>query len=399
MKHLACRLLFILFVFVGANALAQDAYTVSGTITDENNKPVKGATVFISGTQKITSTNTDGQFTFGGMAAGNYVLSTKMLGYGISSQDVTVHDKSVNITVALKVKPIVLNEVKIGSDKNWAKHYALFKDQFLGTSANAKNCVILNPEIINFSTRNASDNKFFKIDGGILLKADADDFLIIENHQLGYRIKYLLKTFEHNTTTLHTFYDGDYSFEELDGTDDQKKVWSQNRVIAYKGSLMHFLRSVYANTVLDEGFIARQMFKSLNTFDPKVYMYPTPVKFDTLVTPLNNSFISLKFKALNIDYDPKNAARLKQGQLTQQEKQEESNSKLFGKSNNPDNASVVITTDKSSQLLLYLKEAAIDARGSVFTGYIRTFLIRGDWANKRIGDQLPFEYQPPKTTN
>ncbi|TSJ44141.1 carboxypeptidase-like regulatory domain-containing protein [Mucilaginibacter corticis] len=398
MKHLACRLLFILFVFLSANVMAQAGYTLSGTVTDENNQPVKGTTVFISGSQQITSTNKDGQFTFGNMGAGNYLVSTNMLGYAASSQDVTIYDKSVDITISLKVKPITLKEVKIGSDKNWAKHYALFKDQFLGTSADAKNCTILNPEIINFSTQKIPRN-IFEAEDHLILKADADDFLIIENKKLGYRIKYLLKTFEHNSANLHTFYDGDNSFEEMDGTADQKKVWAQNRLAAYKGSLMHFLRAVYANTVLKEGFITNQLFRSKNQWDKQNYVDPNPVRFDTLVTVINSSHVSFKFKAINIAYDPKKAARLLNHETTKEEKQEEANARLFGKSNSQTSTVLVTQTNNNSQLLLYLKEAVIDARGSVFTGYIKTFLIRGEWANKRIGDQLPFEYQPPNNTN
>ena len=387
MKHLFRQLLFIILVSIGTNTLAQETFAISGIVTDEKHEPIKSATVFISGSQQATATDANGRFTFGGMAAGNYLLSAKMLGYAMASQPVTIHDKSVNIAFSIEVKPLMLNEVKISVDKDWEKHYAIFKKQFLGTSVNAKKCVIVNPEIIHFNSKRIGSYD-------ILLKAEADDFLIIENKQLGYRIKYLLKSFQYNSDTHLTFYDGDNSFEELEGTDDQKKAWVQNRSTVYKGSLMHFLRSVFANTVLNEGFITNQLFKSSNVFDPQTYMNPSPVKFDSLVTTVDTSFISFKFSALNISYDPEKALGVKKSEL----KKEAMNNTPLDKSNSQNNSLAVNQTGKSSQVLLHLKEAIIDARGSVSTGY-RTFLIRGKWADSRIADQLPFEYLPPKTIN
>lgn len=380
----------MLLVFVGTNAIAQTAYTISGIVTDENQGPIKGVTVFISGSQQITATDAGGRFTFNRMAAGNYLVSTKMLGYAAASQAVTIHDKSASITFALLVKAIVLDEVKIGVDKYRDKYLSIFRDQFLGTSANAVSCMIVNPEIIHFNSQKFGPQH-------IILKADADDLLIIENNYLGYRIKYLLKSFEYTSSSRLTFYDGDTNFEELEGNDKQKKIWEQNRLMAYEGSLMHFLRSVFANTVVDEGFVTNQLFKSKNMFDPRTYVDPALVKFNTLVTPVDSSFVAFKFTALNIVYDAKKAARLIKSELKEQEKQEKAKNKQVEESYHEDKSPAVDETGEDSQLLLHLKEAVIDARGSVFTGY-RTFLIRGNWAKKRIGDQLPFEYQPPKTT-
>jgi hypothetical protein len=71
--------------------------------------------------------------------------------------------------------------------------------------------LIINPKVLHFTTRRR------------LLLAEADDFLIIENKRLGYRIHYQLKDFVHSATEGSTLYHGEYSFEELNGTDDQKK--------------------------------------------------------------------------------------------------------------------------------------------------------------------------------
>jgi hypothetical protein len=61
---LVCRLLFIFTLLINFNAFAQDRYSVSGIVTDESGAIQKGATVFISGSQKITSTDDNGRFEF-----------------------------------------------------------------------------------------------------------------------------------------------------------------------------------------------------------------------------------------------------------------------------------------------------------------------------------------------
>jgi hypothetical protein len=43
---------------------------------------------------------------------------------------------------------------------------------------------------------------------------------------------------------------------------------------------------------------------------------------------------------------------------------------------------------------LPFKQAIIDRRGN-YTNY-RAFFIHGDMASRRVGDKLPFDYEPPK---
>jgi hypothetical protein len=367
MKAILNKLFFILLLFANTSIWAQGNFSISGTVFDENKTPVKGATVFISGSEKITATNEAGGFTFGNIDPGTYQFSVKMLGYAPYAQNVIIKE-SVNIVIALKVKPNVLNEVVIGSNNDHKTNYQVFKQAFLGTSKNAKNCEIINPEILSFSTKRN------------LLLAEADDFLIIENKRLGYRIRYLLKDFQYDAASTIALYDGETNFEQLQGTAKAKKEWTKNRLDIYKGSFMHFLRSVYNNTTLKEGFVTYALYKknagpiSFNTVT-RIHVDARPVKFDTLVNLLDTSFISLKFKQLYVTYDPKKAAS--------------------GKPNQSDVIQKTIQVDeKSSIIVLYLKEAIIDRKGS-YTDY-RDFFIEGNWGNKRVGDQLPFEYQPPK---
>lgn len=366
------RLFFIFILLVNINVFAQGRYTVSGVVTDESGVIQKGATVFISGTQKITSSDNEGRFEFASVDAGTYQVSVKLLGFYPFTENVQVRDKSLTINVRLKVKAIMLNQVVIGNNSDWEANYAIFKEQFLGTSANAEKCVITNPKVLSFGTA-----------GRNVLTAEADEFLIIENKQLGYRVYYLLKSFEFNKTLLRTKYDGDTNFEELDGEPLMKMQWAKNRLTAYRGSLMHYLRSVYTDTQVKEGFLTHQLYQARDgKISQSTKVDNRLVNFDTIKMVIDTSFISLKFTSLLIEFDPEKANRIQKEGVDPYAKSDP-----------------VFTGNMSSNtsvLKLFLPYAIVDRKGS-YTSY-RTFLVQGNWGKRRIGDQLPFEYQPPVVT-
>jgi len=378
MRPLILRgLLSLILIQTATWAHAQSVYIIDGKVTDESLKPLAGATVFIDGSKIATATDATGQFKLTVPGAGSYHLSAKMLGYAVANKDVMLKEHSANIDFKLAVKSVVLNQINIGTDKNWAQHFEMFKKQFLGDTPNALACKIVNPEVINFSTKQS------------MLYADADEFLIIENPNLGYRIKYLLKTFQYDKMAAITSYDGDVIFEELPGTDAQKQSWTKNRQLAYAGSLMHFLRSVFTNTALREGFVAGQLYKK----DNKQYYDSKPVDFDTLVTAIDTNFIALKFTGLHVTYSPDKVAQLlKSG--TKETSLVVDSSVLRKRPIQPA-SNQGVKPKYVSDLMSYVKQVTIDASGRVFSGYLLSFLIRGDWTYRRVADQLPFEYQPP----
>ena len=360
---------FLLFFLVSFQVLlvnAQSSFNIEGRVVNEKGEVLKSATVFINGSQKITVTNDEGKFKFEKLAIGTFPLVVKMLGYLSSVQEVQLVNKDVSLEVVLQEKSFDLNEVVISPNNDRDKNYKLFKKSFLGTSKNAKNCKILNDSIINFD--------FNKKEG--ILKASTDDFLIIENRALGYQIKYLLKMFQFNISTAITIYDGQAVFEELKGTREEKLKWQESRKKVYYGSFMHFLRSVYQNTVLKEGFLAHHVFSS-NFYEAmqatQLSIDPRPVLFDTIAYIVDSAFVSLKFSnGLYVSYDPKKAAKIKSDTDAEPE--------------------YIFLNYGGSLLQLYLNEALIDKKGS--PAHYNTFFIEGFWGEKRLGDLLPFEYNP-----
>ncbi|WP_186292737.1 carboxypeptidase-like regulatory domain-containing protein [Mucilaginibacter corticis] len=355
-------------MFIPVVVFAQSGYDVSGVVTGEKGEPVKSATVFIGGSERVTHTGEDGRFIFSNVPQGTFQLSVQVLGYSPLTRNIIVKAAPLNVDLQLSVKSIVLQGVQIGKKSAWAINFKIFKENFLGESANARQCVIVNPKVINFSTKKG------------LLLADADDFLIIENKRLGYRLRYQLEDFGYNSVEDIALYHGECTFEDLDGTDEQKKEWAKNRLDTYKGSFTHFLRSVYSNKVLENGFIARPLYGyGSERVNPdiedrdKLVINDTQVKFDSLVASIDTSFKSFKFKQLYVLYDPQKARA------------------FFSNASNK--TKTVIIDNKATVLKLASDAAVIDRKGS-YTDY-RDFFIYGNWAKARLADQLPVEYQPP----
>ncbi|NNU33176.1 carboxypeptidase regulatory-like domain-containing protein [Mucilaginibacter sp. S1162] len=153
MRTLLKFLFFVTLSIVATGALAQSRNDVSGIVTDEKGEPVKGATVFIGGSDRVMPTGEDGRFKFTGVSQGSFQLSVKMLGFTPLTRNIMVQGAPVNVKLQLTVKTNVLNEVKIGNKRAVNINLRLFKEAFLGTSANGRQCVILNPEILTFSTK------------------------------------------------------------------------------------------------------------------------------------------------------------------------------------------------------------------------------------------------------
>ncbi|MFD0939353.1 carboxypeptidase-like regulatory domain-containing protein [Pedobacter boryungensis] len=239
---------FILIACISVYSFAQNTYSISGIVKD-NKETLPGASVYISGYKIATSTNSEGQFSLTKLAPGNYDILVQMMGYLPYSKNIIISDKSVNIDIILTENATLLKEVLIKPDPNRAYYIALFKDFFLGKTPNANECTILNTNVlgINDDIQNS------------LLTIQASDFLIIENKALGYRIKYLLKNFEYNYRTKIIYYAGNSSFEELKGGRAKQNKWKKNREIAYNGSIQHFFKSLYSNTIKEEGFVINKL--------------------------------------------------------------------------------------------------------------------------------------------
>lgn len=347
-------LALLAIILVQINTYAQDTYSINGTVKNVKGEALPAATVFIAGSEKAMATDAGGNFKFNTLIPGTYQLVVNMLGYAPSKTNIILKDASKVVDIVLNEKEIVLNEVTIGSKSQRERYIKLFIKAFMGQSPNAEYCKILNPELLEFSTNKT------------VLKATTSDFLIIENNALGYRIKYLLKAFSYDPGRDITFYDGDYSFEQMTGTSGQLKKWTENRRKAYKVSLMHYLRSLYAGTSRQEGFLIYKLLVAV----PPMFYESIPLPPEQVIDRSEKNLISLKTdKPLYILYDKKVAAKSDPGYVSQ--------------------LPLMFLGEYGS---IFGTDARIDSRGS-FTDY-QKLLIKGFWALRRVADQLPWEYMP-----
>ncbi|WP_214226101.1 carboxypeptidase-like regulatory domain-containing protein [Pedobacter sp. B4-66] len=346
-------IILIQFILFYINVNAQETFTITGTVTNAKSEQIEAATIFIDGSQKSTKTDAKGEFKFSGLGPGTYQVVVSMLGYGSIKQNAVVLEKSVVLNFILTEKQIVLDEVIIGNNNQRKNFLKTFTKYFMGESKNAKECKILNTDIIDFSTEKD------------VLKANSSDFLIVENRKLGYRIKYLLRKFQYNKKVDATIYDGESIFEDIKGSKEEQEIWKANRKMAYEGSLMHYLRALYKNKTQEEGFLTHVI---KNPGFP-LMINPNPVYTEQLIERVDSNFITFKYKErLYTVYDKKKVSSLKLSNVNWE----------------------IIEMDETGSVLQL--DAQIDSKGS-YAGY-KNLLIQGFWGRKRIADQLPLEYNP-----
>jgi len=97
--------------------------------------------------------------------------------------------------------------------------------------------------------------KFFYFKRSNKLKVLATDALLITNNALGYNLRYQLDSFVYYYNTSINTYRGFCLFTEMEGADSLKKEWSKARSKAYYGSKLHFMRSYYDSTLVEDGWI------------------------------------------------------------------------------------------------------------------------------------------------
>ena len=229
-------------------------YSISGVVKDRSGMVLPGANILLSGYQIGTAADSAGRFVLKGITSGNYNVVAEMIGYIPQTQNIVISNKAKNVTIVLEENVKQLTEVMIRPDPNRSKYLATFKENFIGTSPNAKKCVILNPEVIRFDY-----DQDLRI-----LKASSDELLVIENKALGFTIKYLLSYFEKDYETNVVHYYGYPYFEELEKKESRIKRYAKLRRSAYIGSPEHFFSALYNNTYKEQGFLINRLVKMPN---------------------------------------------------------------------------------------------------------------------------------------
>jgi hypothetical protein len=397
-----------LLLFFGTTSYAQKGWSISGTIKDNKGITLPGAGVYLSNYKTATVTDNDGKFVLTNLKPGTYDVLVQMMGYLPYTKNVIISDKNVSINIVLEENTITLNEVVIQADPNREKYINLFKEFFIGKTPNASKCKLLNPQVL-----------YVKFDGNAnTLSVSSNEFLIIENKALGYRLKYLLQQFEYNFNTKIIYYGGLPNFEDLKGSKSKKRTWSKNREIAYYGSSQHFFKSLYQGSSKEEGFIINKLIKIKNPSRPEDSVINKNIKHllkaqhgvIRLGSAMNDSLnIWYKIKAMPATINTLNRADVLTDTLVRQYYRD------IKTMNFKDDLFVMYTKERETNdytnlsghsisrpldvpnyeiSIVHLLEGPVNfyASGGILES--RSMLYEGFWAYEKIADMVPMDYVP-----
>lgn len=370
----------LIILWVSFMQYVQAQRIITGKIIDFNTKQaLPSASVFLANTSAGTNTNSAGEFKLEIAGSGRYNLVVALIGYETYATEISLQENLTGLKIELKPQVAELEEVIVGNyDKNgWEKWGVFFMEMLIGNTPNALNCKLLNKEAVKFS--------FSKKEN--ILRAYTTEPLRIENNALGFDLTYSLTQFEHNYKTRIFFYQGYPLFSEKKAKNNrQYQKWVANRKETYKGSLMHFMRSVFRNKIIEEGFEIRRIIRQkVSSANIKLNGEPIMEEVDVLVnTPLNGDSI-----AFAID---DNTAGLQFKDYLQVVYKNKAISPLYVRSKR----NITLGDPMSAKLFMpdTSKIVSVLANGSYFFG--KDILTLDYWAwSEKLSNLLPLEYRYP----
>jgi CarboxypepD_reg-like domain len=354
----------LLCTCIVAFGFSQSYFTVYGkVISAETKLPLQGASVFAQNTTLGTATDAEGNFKLS-LPDGGYSLVITYTGYQTETKRINnadANDKSIVYELAQREKQmeevavVATSEVKDG----WNKYGQFFLDKFIGQTNNSALCSIKNREAIRFYYSKKRNR----------LKVLATEPLVIENLALGYNIQYNLDSFTHEYNTEVSLYTGYPLFEEMVTSDnDQQTKWVQARQQAYKGSMLHFMRSLYNKTLKQEGYEVQ---------------FVVDVNEKETAIPLKDFYTALNYQkddsTLLVQVNPN---QLRVGVIYLKEKPASLFLNLF-----PDEPA-----DFQFSTLTFLPNESIGIEQNGYYFEQNDLAISAYWTWDRVADQLPYNY-------
>jgi hypothetical protein len=354
-------------LFMSYCAFAQsDAYLITGKVMDAATQlPLQGASVFAQNTTIGTATDPQGNFTLR-LLNGGYDLIITFTGYQTVTRRITTADAlDKNIVIVISQAEKALGDVVIKSNNEvkdgLEKYGSFFTENFIGKTPNSSLCSIKNMEVLKFY--------YYKKKNRLKVLATAP--LEIENLALGYTIKYTLDSFTHEYASELSTYSGYPLFKDIQPADEaQKTNWYNNRLKAYRGSMLHFMRSVYDKNLKEQGFEIQFVAKNNNA--------------ETAIA------VTDFYGALN--YRKNDSTQLVEITPNQQ------NLAVLYTKESPDPLYISQTGDTPGQFQLsVLTLAPEESIGIEQNGYFfdqNDITINGYWTWQKVADVLPYDFRP-----
>ena len=252
MKSIIWLLLFIPFTLAGQRY-------IGGRITDAaSGEPIVGASVFFSGTTSETSTDSEGNYRLQMPEEGSYRLMISHVGYQSIYKDIEARNISEKFDAFLQIQE--LEEVTIAARVRFRRtDINLFWRKILGTNPSRRTIQATNPEAVyyyyNPETR--------------ILKVTSREPLQIVNYETGYHIHCELNHYTHDYNTGNTDWGFQCVFTELEPKNSrQKNSWETKRKEVYNVSLTKFIKSLYNNTLNEDGYVLADFRFNPDPFNP-----------------------------------------------------------------------------------------------------------------------------------
>ncbi len=319
---------------------------ISGQLIDAlTGRPVAGADVFLAGTTIGDACDSAGYYLLPAVPPGNYTLVAAHIGYDTRRQNIrTVSGEKSIYNFALSPRVIELPAVQVQAlrDAEWRRQLKRFEQEFLGTSANAASCRLLNPQVMRLFL---DDEELY---------AYSSEPLEIIHERFGYHIRAAVISFRLKDDRVS--YEVLSYYQPLEAKDKQQAArWAENRRAAYDGSFRHFFHALFSRRLEAESFDVEQVE------DPRPFS-PTLERI-TSQNAVGNIFSDTDF-ALFKKVHFKNYLRIRRSGSYAQ----------------------------TSFLQLPFDTLQVDWAGNSTTD--AEIIRSGYWGEKRFGDELPTDYLP-----
>ncbi len=274
-----------IFIIVSLSGYSQQ---IRGIVLDENtSQPLVNVSVFFNGTTVGTKTDSNGKFQI--YIPGNQKLPLAVSAIGYNSFILEEYSTGKMIKILLIPRIYELDEVIITSKMTWREksvrnqYLDIFRKQFLGETVNAYTCKILNESALVFSYNN----------NGNLLTAYSARPLEISNKALGYKIIFYLDDFQYSPEPYTLTYTGYYVFTEDSTLSEKVQIRAEKRRrLAFIGSRMHFMRTLWDNSLDSAGFTVKDFRNNIIPFDSLVFERNSSEKYIINKGRYSISFIS-----------------------------------------------------------------------------------------------------------
>ena len=237
--------LLLFLICVNSYTLSGQRYINGKVVDNETGDVIPNVSVFFANTTVGTFTDPEGLYKLKIPGEGSYVLTLSHAAYEPVFINVEPGKSSMEQAVVMyssELKEVeVVKKVRIRQ-----RDVDFFWKTILGRLPSKEKIFVTNPQAAYYYY-NPQTRK---------LKVTCKEPLHIMNLETGYQIKFILYSFTYGYDTEFVSWDGQFFFEELPPENDvQKNRWEENRKAVYQFSVTKFIRALYEESIMENGFL------------------------------------------------------------------------------------------------------------------------------------------------